>query len=123
MKTVSLACMCNHLYTKLHAICYFSVPGPVPQPPVVQNDTICSTSALVTWNPPEDPNGIIRNYTVNLMALSSDAGNSQGRGRRKRQSSAVDIECITGSNVEQNITVGGDQTSLRLNNLSEFMYQ
>ena len=90
---------------------------------MVQNDTINSTSALVTWNPPEDPNDIIRNYTVNLMALSSDAGNSHGRGRRKRQSSAVIIECITDSNVEQNITVGGDQTSLRLNNLSEFMYQ
>ena len=89
----------------------------------MQIDTINSISALITWNPPEDPNGIIRNYTVNLMALSSDAGNSQGRGRRKRLSSAVIIECITGSNVEQNITVGGDQTSLRLNNLSEFMYQ
>ena len=89
----------------------------------MQNDTINSTSAFISWNPPEDPNGIIRNYTVNLMALSSDAGNCQERGRRKRQSSAVIIECITDSNVEQNMTVGGDQTSLRLNNLSEFMYQ
>ena len=87
----------------------------------MQNDTINSTSAVITWNPPEVPNGIIRNYTVNLMALSSDAGNSQRRGRRKRQSPGLNIECITDSNVEQNITVGGDQTSLRLNNLSESM--
>ena len=75
--------------------------GPVAGPPEVQN--ISSSSALLIWNIPDRPNGVILSYTVNLVVLSS-----------------VHV-CITrlGRGIDENITVDGDQTSLQVSMLGK----
>ena len=64
-------------------------------------------------------NGIIRNYTVNLVATSSNADVST-TGRRKRQATLVS-ECVdrNGRGVDTDVTVPGDMNSLALNDLGE----
>ncbi len=108
------------------------VPGGVNKPPPVDEATLTSTSVLLTWNPPEDPNGAIVNYRINVQALSSDPtafmmgmmGGGGGDRRRKRQTQGnmANPACITGGqeNIARNFTTGNDQTTYRLNDLSTF---
>ena len=95
-------------------------PG-TPAPPMVPTmDEITSTSAIVRWHPiPERfANGEITNYVINYRI--SDSPN-----RMKRQIvnmySMVVPECIIGGieNADRNLTVGGDQTNVMLQNLSK----
>ena len=104
------------------------VPGPVPEPPEVPVNTINATSAVLSWDPPSDANGVITLYAVNLVVVSSDAStfnSTSSQGRRMKRETSVDMmvseECIKGveNNANRNITVGGDQTSLSLRDLSE----
>ena len=88
---------------------------------MVNSETITSHSATLSWV--EITNRDITNYTVNLVAISSNAGITEP-GRRKRQvaePSRVVRDCVmrNGGNVESDITVGPDQTSLQVNDLGE----
>ena len=84
-----------------------------------------ATSALLNWNAPNDANGMIVNYRVNLIAIAQATRSSSGMGtRRKREmpgSMAVNIACIVGreSGVDRNFTVDPSTTSLTVNDLSE----
>ena len=96
----------------------FLVPEAPSLPPVVNRETVTSNSATLSWV--GLANRDITNYTVNLVATSSDAGNS----RRKRQVMAgVVRECVirNGRDVESNITVGPDQTSVQVNDLGKVL--
>jgi hypothetical protein len=66
-------------------------------------------------------NGFITSYTVNLLAVSSDAGGNRLRKRRRRQAGGVVAECVmrNGGSVESNTAVDGDQTFLTLTNLGK----
>ena len=88
------------------------MPPAVEQPPEVSLETITSTSALIEWVKPSEPNGVILGYTVNLVAVGQAS-----RRRRRRQASELEM-CVLGD-VESNIDVPGDQTSLRLSGLSK----
>ena len=99
-----------------------TVPGDVPQPPEVNTSDINTTTALVGWLPPPDPNGIILNYTVRYVAVSMAAA---GEGRRRRQAGSVILpECILGGqgNINRTQRVAGTETSLLLTNLSQCIY-
>lgn len=89
---------------------FLPVPPAPEQPLEVSPDNITSTSALIEWVEPSEPNGIILSYTVNLVAVSQ-------RSRRRRQVSEVEM-CVQGD-VDRDLDVPGDQTSLRLSGLSK----
>ena len=105
------------MYTYNHDT--LTVPGSVPQPPVVDTDTITTTTAVITWPPPTDPNGVVIRYTVQYIAVGI-AGSSQRRKRRQTGSELLP-ECIYGGVEKINRTqdVPGTETSLTLNQLSE----
>ena len=97
-----------------------SEPGEVPQPPPVDERNLTPFSAVVRWNPPTNPNGVILHYTVNFVAVSSTP--SQSTGRQKRQVGGVRVECILGGqmNINRNMTCDGTQTTVTLTELSEY---
>lgn len=97
-----------------------TVPGNVPQPPEVNPGDINTTTALVSWLPPPDPNGIILRYAVRYVAVSMAAG-EEGRGRRQAES--ILPECIMGGqgNINRTEIVPGTETSLWLTNLSQYI--
>ena len=80
-------------------------------------DEVTSSSAIVRWNPiPERfANGEITKYVINYRI-------SEPANRMKRQTvnGMVVPECVIGGieNTDRNLTVGGDQTSATLQNLS-----
>ena len=84
-------------------------------------DEITSTSAVVRWDPiPERlANGEIIDYVVNYRL-------SEFARRMKRQiiNGMIVEECINGGagNADRNLTVGGDQTSATLRNLSKSIH-
>ncbi len=88
---------------------------------------INSTSVVLKWNPPLDPNGDITDYTVNLAILSTDVKryrSLKAGNRRRRQtggSNSVTESCVTGrsANLNRNITTGNAMTALPVNDLSE----
>ena len=97
-----------------------TVPGDVEQPPVVDPDTITTISAILTWDEPPDPNGIILTYAVRYVAVSMAEGG--GRRRRRQAGGAILPECIYGGemNIDRTEVVDGTQTYLPLDSLSEF---
>ena len=82
----------------------------------MNSDTITTTSAVISWDPPPDPNGVIISYTVQYVAVSMAAG-----GRRRRQVGELLPECIFGGegNIDRTVVVPGTNTSLPLDQLSE----
>ena len=115
----------------LHISLIFPVPEQVGKPEV-DEDTLNSTSVRLQWAPPDDPNGDITMYRINVKALSTDpgvfmmgmgTGMGGGSDRRKRQTPAgVNTACILPGdvNVDTNITISnGDTLTRQLNNLSE----
>ena len=101
------------------------------QPREVNESIVTSTSVLLQWDVPVDPNGVVIEYRVNVMAISSDpdAFTSEGEGgrrrrrrrRRKRTSDAgVIMPCIVpGGDVGVDTNITTTATSLELMNLSE----
>lgn len=87
------------------------MPGQVDLPPEVGEDNIAATSAMIHWNPPVDPNGVIIGYRVSYEVISSDPGMQ----RRVRN---ILTECIIGGDIRRNISVG-DVTMVLLTKLSE----
>ena len=100
-----------------------SVPGTPAPPNPPLNDTISPFGATLSWSPPPDANGVVLNYTVNLVALgfiSSDGSVGNSRGKRQMESNQLDACAIGGAdNIDRNITVDGETTSLVVNTLSE----
>ena len=99
-------------------ISVLAVPEPIPEPPVVNETTISPTTAVLTWDVPI-PNGVIISYTVGLVGLSTVNGSTSNSGtgrRRRRKRDTLIVSCV-GEN--RNITVGGDQTSLEVTDLSQ----
>ena len=86
------------------------------QPPEVNSAGITTTSALVHWNHPPDPNGIIIQYFVQYVAVSMAVG-AEIRSRRQM---AIIPECILGGegNIDRVTTVEGMETSVNLTDLS-----
>ena len=92
------------------------MPGPVDQPPEVNENDITATTAVVRWSPSANPNGEVVGYRVNYVVISSDPGRGLG-GKRKRQT-AIMRECIINGDIDRNITVG-DVTMATLTGLSK----
>ena len=90
------------------------------QPPEVSPDNITTTTALVSWEEPPDPNGVIIRYTVNYIAVSM-AGGPEGKRRRRQSGEDIIWECIIGGgeNINRTMEVDGTETSLLLEDLSE----
>lgn len=86
------------------------VPGPLFEPNVLPVDST-STSLQVTWNAPQDPNGVIIQYTINFTVLSI-------HGTLELVGNALE-SCAIGE-IVQNITVAGNATNVFLYNLSKF---
>lgn len=95
-------------------------------PPTVEMDDFSDefingvTAVTVRWNPPRDPNGVITQYNVEFVAIST---NFPRPLREKRQNDpAVQEACIMGGagNVNRSISVPGTQTSATLEGLSKF---
>ena len=89
-------------------------------PPPVNMSTITSTSAVITWESPDPPNGVILMYTVNLTAVSLTT--ETGKKRRKRQNDDTSF-CVTlrGALVNSAIDVDGNMTSLALTGLGKLV--
>ena len=50
---------------------------------MISNDTDGDTiTVIISWDPPTDPNGIIRYYRVEFMESSDPLSNNNGRKRR-----------------------------------------
>ena len=81
--------------------------------------TIATTTAVITWDPPTDPNGVVIRYTVQYIAVGI-AGGSQRRKRRQTGSELLP-ECIYGGveNINRTQVVPGTEMSLTLDQLSE----
>ena len=92
------------VYSEVISLLPTLAAGPVAGPPEVPVENISSSSALLIWDIPDRPNGIILSYTVRLVVLSS-----------------VEDVCITrlGRGVDENITVDGNQTSLQVSMLGK----
>ena len=61
-----------------------SEPGEVSRPPPVDGRNLTPFSAVVRWNPPANPNGVILHYTVNFVAVSSTPSQATGHQRRSQ---------------------------------------
>ena len=85
----------------------------------MDNRDITSFSAVVRWNPPAEPNGVILSYTVNFVAVSMVNSSSRDVGRQRRQKSLVAAECILGGETNINRTITVEGTSANLTDLSE----
>ena len=102
--------------------CPRTVPGVISQPPIVDRSGIRTTSAVITWDPPSDPNGIILNYAIRYVAvaMASGSGMQQLRGKRQTGGSLLP-QCIEGGpdNINRTDIVNGTTTSHTLTDLSE----
>ena len=127
-----------HAHAHAHAHTHVHVDAArVGRPPVVDTSRLSHTGAFLQWDPPEDDNGVITQYIVNVVAISTDpiaTGGGAGTGgvagggnrRKRRQSSDVATECIVGGEemTDVNHTVDdGKMTSLSLNNLSKLLHR
>ena len=85
----------------------------VPGPPNVTNlleENIGSFTTVLTWEPPDEPNGIIIAYVIRLTVQDTDV---ILKSRKRRQNNLVRGECVIGG-FDRNITVPGSETSLNV---------
>ena len=92
------------------------VPGPV-DPPMV--GSVGPRSVVLTWDPPDDPNGMIIEYQVEYLPIQFQ----QNGNRRKRQLPQQNnvLECIAFLNSSAIITfegILGNTTTVTLTELS-----
>ena len=83
---------------------------------------ITINSAVIRWNPPEDPNGIILNYAIRYVAVAMARGGGMQQPRGKRQAGGGLLpQCIEGGheNINRTDVVDGTTTSHTLTDLSE----
>ena len=86
------------------------------QPREVNESTVTSTSVLLQWDVPDDPNGVVIEYRVNVMAISSDP---DARRQQATSDAGVIMPCIVpGGDVGVDTNITTTATSLELMNLS-----
>ena len=68
---------------------FFVVPGIVDLPSI---NSVSSTSAVLTWKPPVDPNGMIRSYNVQIDPISFNM-DPFASSRRRRQINEDLLNC------------------------------
>ena len=101
-----------------------TAPEAPPPPREVDMADINSTSAIVRWDPVplEITNGPVISYTVNYRISAPMMGSSK---RKKRQivDGILVQDCVMGGaeNVDRNTSVGGNETSVKLQMLSELL--
>ncbi len=101
-------------------LCILLVPGPLDPPTA---EFIDSTTAVLVWSPPSDPNGIILNYQVEYTPVSF-AGNVFGSRKRQAIMSNEDIlnclEFMNRTTVDGTvlISIPGSVTTVTLTGLS-----
>lgn len=116
---------CNYVGTSSHVIAIIkfisAVAGQVGMPPAVNKTNLTSTSVLLRWNHPVDPNGIITKYRVNVMAVSTDPGAMGiGSGNRRRRQVGLNTNCIMGEvGLTSNFTTSDNETALFVTSLCE----
>ena len=90
---------------------YYYIHFPVAPTDPVQNVTISNVTdvddiaVFITWDPPTNPNGIIRYYRVQYVQASdplADTGDTDGSRKRN-----IPLDTITVVNEIANITDGG----------------
>ena len=113
-------------YDNSHIQLYYYIYFPTAPSDPVQNvmvSNVTSTevnniSVFITWNPPTDPNGIIRYYRVQYVQASDPLADDTGDtgGRRKRN---IPLDTTTVLNEFVNITDEGvePRTSITLREL------
>ena len=82
---------------------------------VQEDDFISSTEATLRWMPPDDPNGEIIQYNIELVVIRTDFSQ---QGRRKKRQDVVQGECILGD-LNTTVNVPGTETSVTVPNLSK----
>ena len=85
----------------------------VPEPPIVESlpeENIGSSTTVLTWSPPDEPNGIVNEYVIRLTIQATDV---VSESRKRRQNNFIHKECVIGG-VDRNITVPGSETSLNI---------
>ena len=68
------------------------------------------------WNPPDNPNGEIVNYTVEFAVISTNFPAVPIRSKRQTE---ILVECVNGG-VNRSTVVPGTQTSVTLTQLSRW---
>ena len=88
------------------------VPGPISQPSVA---SISSTNVVLTWDPPQDPNGVIQSYTVEVNPLRFDQDPFSSSRKRKQIEEGVEA-CYQHLNLthSQSIVVFGRRLNVTL---------
>ena len=107
-------------YNKIIIIYFSSVPG-VVSPPVINNNDIGSTTAIIRWNPPIHPNGEITSYTVEVIPIRfKEDPYDTVIGRRQTEGNV--LTCIEFLNISAvvSVTVRGNSLSINLTGLSKF---
>ena len=109
-------------YNKIYIIYFSSVPGVVFSP-VINNNEIGSTTAIIRWNPPIRPNGEITSYTVDAIPIRFKE-DPYDTVRGKRQTEENVLTCIEFLNISGvvSVTVRGNSLSVNLTGLSKFFY-
>ena len=102
--------------------CSAPIPPSRPSPP---NDSEIAPAVepedptiivTLSWEPPDLPGGELIQYVVNLIALS---GRNETNNRQRRQTDDFLEFCIVGdNNVDRNINVAANETSLTVNDAS-----
>ena len=100
----------------------YTVPGDILQPPVVDPVNVTTTTALINWAPPPDPNGIVLSYAVRYVVVSMASGGGIQQTRRRQTGGVIVPECIMGGegNIDRTEIVTGQETFLLLTELSKF---
>ena len=85
---------------------------------VMPEDFASPFEATLQWMVPDDPNGEIISYNVDIGVISTNFSSASQQGRRKRQNAIILEECILG-NLTSAVSVPGTETSLTVTNLSK----
>ena len=103
------------------SLSFFSVLGLVSTP-VINNNEIGSTTAIIRWNPPIDSNGEITSYTVEAIPIQFKK-DPYDTDRAKRQNEETFLTCTQFLNISAviSVTVGGNSLNVTLTGLSKFL--
>ena len=82
----------------------------------VTSTVVDDISVLITWNPPTDPNGIIRYYRVEYVQESDPLADTDNTAGRRKRNIPLDTTVL---NAFVNITDGGagPRTNITLDEL------
>lgn len=93
----------------------YLVPNPVNSPNISQ---VSSTSALVSWAPPIDPNGIIIDYNVEVEPLGFDQNPFPYFQRSRRSSADISIlKCYEHLQLSPALSINVLETQKNVTNL------